>query len=153
LGTLTNRPYSFLWTNAPLGSNFIKAVSLANNGSSTTSSPVAVEVVASNTPPSISVSIISPTNGANFFPRTDLLITALASSPDAPIREVSFYANTTNLLGVVSTPPYSVTWSNLPSGYYALTALALNTLGIVQTSAPVSITVSNTAPTVSPVAD
>ncbi|MFC3684707.1 Ig-like domain-containing protein [Hydrogenophaga luteola] len=48
-----------------------------------------------------------------------------------------------------TTAPYSYSWTNAAPGTYSITAQATDNLGVVTTSAPVSVTVVNTPPTVS----
>jgi len=54
------------------------------------------------------------------------------------------------LLGSDTSSPYTFSWSNVPSGSYALKAVATDNAGASTTSATVNVTVNaNTAPTVS----
>ncbi len=52
LASLTNSPYSLLWTNAPPGTNTLVAIATSSSGLSTTSSPVNILV---DTPPFITL--------------------------------------------------------------------------------------------------
>jgi probable HAF family extracellular repeat protein len=71
--------------------------------------------------PSISITI--PTNNAIFLPGS-VPLAANASVAGGTLKQVEFYQGTT-LLGVVTSPPYSMTWSNVGPGTYALTARAV----------------------------
>jgi hypothetical protein len=96
-----------------------------------------------------SVSLTGQTNGALFIVTpTNLVLTATASDSDGSVTNVEFYWQGTNKLGQDFTSPYSITWSNAPSGSNALTAVATDNFGGVATSAPVFI-VLNAVPTVS----
>jgi len=59
---------------------------------------------------------------------------------------VAFYQGGTEL-AVVSTPPYTYTWSGVAAGAYALTAVATDNLGASTTSTVVNVTVTNAATT------
>ena len=52
LVVLTNAPFTFTWTNAPVGTNVLSAIAVDNAGLSATSAPVSIIIVAA---PSISV--------------------------------------------------------------------------------------------------
>lgn len=64
------------------------------------------------------VAITTPTNGASFFAPTNILITATSDATS-----VSFYAGV-NLIGAVTNAPFTMIWSNVTAGSYALTARA-----------------------------
>jgi uncharacterized membrane protein len=94
------------------------------------------------------VSILSPIEGAVFALPATITIEATAADADGTVQSVAFYANGTTL-GSDTAAPYSVTWSNVPSGTYTLTAVATDNLGSTAASAPVRVTVpSNVAPSV-----
>ena len=87
---------------------------------------VTVRVPVVNQPPTISLT--APANGAVFTSPASLSVGATASDPDGTIVRVDFYAWST-LIGSDTTSPYSVTWSNVASGSYSLTAVALDNAG------------------------
>ncbi len=104
-----------------------------------------------------SVQITSPAAGGSYPPGTSIPITASASEPTASISKVEFFAALTQpgtsptpvLIGTATASPYTVTWSDVTAGYYALTAEAFDSAGATNTSAadPVSVVpVSSTAP-------
>lgn len=92
-----------------------------------------------NTPPT--VSITSPTNGANFSEGDDVTINADANDVDGSVTQVEFFQGATSL-GIDSSSPYSVTWTNVSVGSYSLTAVATDDSSATTTSDPVSITVN-----------
>ncbi|MBW1836922.1 MAG: hypothetical protein JRI99_08245, partial [Deltaproteobacteria bacterium] len=104
------------------------------------SETITIEVFAMPVP---TVTLTTPAAGATFMAPAEITITADASVPGGTVAEVSFYANET-LIGVDSTDPYSVTWSDVLEGSYSLTAIAMDSFGAETTSNPVTITVSNT---------
>lgn len=92
-----------------------------------------------------SISISSPTNGSNFLVGDNIPITASASEPGGIITQVAIYQNG-NLLGTVTKSPFSLTFSNVPAGSYALTAKATDAAGVVSGFSQVNVTVSTLPP-------
>ncbi len=87
------------------------------------------------------VSITNPTNGQNFARGANIEIDANATDPGGSIASVSFYANS-HMLGTATNAPYSMVWSNAPSGLYFLQAKALSQSGIRASSKQVFINVN-----------
>jgi YD repeat-containing protein len=83
------------------------------------------------------VSLTAPANGAVITAGSSLTLTATASDTHG-VQRVEFYAGAT-LVGTDTTSPYSVSWSNVPSGSHSLTARAYDIHGANATSAAVSI--------------
>jgi PKD repeat protein len=92
-----------------------------------------------NPPPTVSLN--SPTNGANFLTTDTIALSGSASEPHGIIEKVDFYANST-LLGTVSNSPYNLNAGTFAAGSYSLTARAMDAAGIISTSTPVNINVS-----------
>jgi regulation of enolase protein 1 (concanavalin A-like superfamily) len=125
------------------------AVTSHNNGALATATfdnvsvtPVVVDPPANVTP---SVTVTSPASGATFGAPASVTITASASDSDGTVGRVDFYSGAT-LLGTDTSSPFSVTWSNVPAGTYALTARVTDNLGAEGTSASVTIHVSSPEP-------
>jgi uncharacterized repeat protein (TIGR01451 family) len=139
-------PYSVTWTGASSGKHFLTAVATDNSNVTTTSAPVNVTV---NEPPVISLT--SPTPGTIFSPAPGTVaITAQASDWDGYISQVKFYANG-NLIGTKSSHgvnQFNFTWSNVASGNYSITAVAVDSAGASTTSPAIPISV-NAPPVVS----
>ena len=97
----------------------------------------------------LSVSLTAPAAGAVFAPGSNITVSANATRTNAqrPITKVEFFAGTT-LIGTDTTSPYSITWANVPSGTYSLTAKVTDSTGATATSTARSIRV-NTLPSVS----
>ena len=87
------------------------------------------------------VNITSPTNTSSYQSPVNITIDATATSLAGTITNVTFVAGT-NLLGVATNSPYSVTWSNVPPGSYLVTASARDTTGAAGISSAKIITVS-----------
>ena len=86
------------------------------------------------------VSITSPVDAASFTTPTSITITANATDLTDSVTKVSFYYGTT-LIGIDSSAPYSINWTNVAVGSYSLTAIATSSNGLSTTSIPVSIIV------------
>ena len=136
LGTDTNTPFSISWSNAAPGSYALTAVVTDALGEAATSAVVRVTVLP-NQPPS--VTITNPPNASLFPGYTNVLLGANAADPDNAIVRVEFYTNGVKMAEDL-TRPYQLTWSNAPSGEYALAAVATDNGGISVTSAVVNIT-------------
>ncbi|HEX6463955.1 MAG TPA: Ig-like domain-containing protein, partial [Vicinamibacterales bacterium] len=87
------------------------------------------------------VNITSPADGSTFTADATITITASASDPQNELTQVEFY-NGTSLLGTATTAPYTFSWSSVPPGTYALSAIAYDAAGLTTQSAPVSVTVT-----------
>ncbi len=93
-----------------------------------------------NQPPVVQVT--SPANSARFAVAAEIKVAADASDRDGTVAQIDFYAND-SLIGVATAAPYSITWSGMPAGAYALTAVATDNLGATVSSAPATISVDN----------
>jgi hypothetical protein len=110
------------------------SVVVTNIAGSATSSNGVLGVVTSPV-----VLITNPPNNSVFFTSpTNLTLTAIASDTAGNI-SVQFFQGT-NSLGIVTNTPYTLVWSNAPSGSYALTAVATDT-GLTATSTVVNISI------------
>ena len=93
------------------------------------------------------VTITSPTNNSSFTNPPSITLSADANDPDAAIGSVSFYAND-DFLGRATNVPYTLVWSNPPSGRFALFARAIDQFGRSALSSPVHIAVIQVRPAV-----
>jgi hypothetical protein len=103
---------------------------------------VRIDAMTSNQPPSVSLTM--PNDGATFVAPATITITADASDGDGAVSRVDFY-NGSTLIASDATSPYEITWSDVPSGTYSLTAAAIDDDGASTTSAPRTVTVSAAA--------
>ena len=144
LATVTAAPYTYTWANVAGATYALTAKATDDKGAVTTSATVTVKV---NKAPT--VGITAPANNAIIVLPATVTINANASDADGTVSKVDFYRDGV-LLGTDTTSPYGYAWVNPPVGTYVLTAKASDNLGVVTTSAPVTITVKvNTPPTVS----
>lgn len=88
------------------------------------------------------VTLTSPANGATYStaPASVTLTADVVPVSGWTTSRVDFY-NGSTLLGSDATAPYSFTWTNVPTGTYAVTAQAIETLGAVSVSTAATITV------------
>ena len=142
LGGAASAPYSLTWPSVPAGVYALTAVAADSAGNSTTSAVVNITVSVPNVPPT--VSLTSPTNHAAFNAPASISLSATASDSDGTVTNVAFYQGAT-LLANVTTAPYLFTWTNVPSGVYALSAVATDNSGASTTSSVVNVTVANLA--------
>ena len=108
-------------------------------------------VVSANVAPT--VSLVLPVNNATYLAPASIPFTPNAADGDGTIAKVDYYINGA-LLGTITAAPYSATWSNVPAGTYAISAVATDNLGLATTSNSATVVVyaadaTNTAPTVS----
>jgi hypothetical protein len=89
-------------------------------------------------PPTISIT--SPTNNARFPANSSITITVNAQAPGSSVTKVEYFANGTSI-ATVTTPPFSLTVPNAPTGGYYLTAKVTAANGISILSAPVKAVV------------
>lgn len=143
-GTLTSgTQYSFLWNNVNSGNYALTAVATDGSGITTTTLPVNLTV---DTPPT--VSITAPINGTAVASSTNISVSALAQSSGGSIARVDFLANGI-LIGSASdagTDKFSITWRRPSDGFYSLTAVATDNLGVSTTSPAITIGVNTPSP-------
>ncbi len=150
VGTVTQAPYTFNWSNVAAGSYSITAIASDNYGATTTSAAVSVTADAIPT-----VSLTSPAPNSVSVAPGSFTLTANASSTTSSIIKVDFYAadaatNTSTLIGTATTGTagvYSLNWTNVAAGSYSLTAVATSAWGTTTTSAAISV-ISDQAPSV-----
>jgi hypothetical protein len=94
----------------------------------------------SNNPPK--VSITSPVEQATFSASENISILANASDADGTVSKVEFFQNGF-LIGTATALPYRVSWTNVPSGNYLLTAKVTDNIGNTATSSTRTIRVIN----------
>ena len=144
IGEALVAPYAMTWSGAAPGTYSLTAVVTDSSGATAASAPVAVIV---NAPPT--VALTAPSNNAQFAAPASIALTATAGDTDGSIAQVQFFQGTTSL-GIDTTSPYSVTWSNAPVGVYVLTAVATDNRGAITTSSVITVRVTAS---LSPTAD
>ncbi|WP_332310583.1 glycosyl hydrolase family 18 protein [Lysobacter soli] len=92
------------------------------------------------------VTLTSPANGATYNAGSSIAVTANASDSDGTVASVEFFRGSVSL-GVDTSAPYAVTWSNATAGSHSFTAKATDNQGATTTSSAANITVNGTPPT------
>ncbi|MDR6842946.1 chitinase [Pseudoxanthomonas sacheonensis] len=87
------------------------------------------------------VALTSPANNATYSAGATIAVSANAADSDGTVTQVQFFRGTTSL-GIDTSAPYSVSWTNAAAGSYALKAVATDNAGATGTSALVNITVN-----------
>ncbi len=167
IGTVTNgsdsdsdsaKSFFFSWNGVAAGAYSLTAVATDGAGTMATSAPV--NIIVTNNP--LAITIVSPTNGQSYGAMADVPIYSRVSGTFS-VKTVEYFSGT-NSIGIVTNtpvlplspqdpiwppiwpPPYGyffLLWTNVGTGNYTLTAVATDSSGIMATSAPVTISVSN----------
>ncbi len=90
------------------------------------------------------LALTGPTGGAVLTTATPINFVASVGTP-AEVQKVEFYLSTTKI-GEGTAPAFSFSWTNPTEGRYAVTACAVDTRGRRNSTKPVSIVVTATAP-------
>lgn len=138
LGTDTNAPYSWIWSNAVAGTYALRAAALDRLGAVGTSAPVNVTVTGNYRP---AVALTNPPNLASYAAPATIALGAQVGDLDGQVTRVEYYQGNSKLAEVTSSP-FTAVWNNVSTGQYVLRAVALDNGGLLATSAPVSITVT-----------
>jgi regulation of enolase protein 1 (concanavalin A-like superfamily) len=93
-------------------------------------------------PAGLNIAISRPTPGSTFGAPSNIAINVNTSDTTGTVTRVDFY-NGAALIGSSTSAPFSFVWNNVPAGNYTLTAKATDSISATATSAPVSISVSN----------
>lgn len=149
LGSDTAAPFEATWDTTAVanGSQALTAKATDDAGNATLSSAVTV-IVENSDPPTIAVT--SPSGGAIV---KDTVTVSANASDDLAIDRVEFFVDGNRVGLADTTAPYSVAWNTLAAaqpaydGVHDLTSVAFDSHGQATTSAPVSVTVANTAGT------
>jgi hypothetical protein len=140
LGQDLTSPYALSLTNVAVGDYSYIAKATDNDGNATSSSPVAVHVMA---PPQFPVvNLSAPVDGAVYTnaPAT-IAFTATAADADGTVTKVEFYNGSTKI-GEDTTSPYAYNWPNVGAGTYAVKARAIDNGGNATDTAVANITVT-----------
>ena len=146
LGVVSSAPYNLTVNNLAVGPHSLTAKATDNLGAATVSAAVAIQVngVVTNATPT--VQITSPTNNTAVTNPATIALSATASDSDGSVAQVEFLDGT-NSLGVVVTPPYSLSLTNLTDGWHQLTAKATDNQGATTTSSEVTLVVNTPSDT------
>jgi len=145
LATSTVVPFRFAWISAVPGSYSLTAVATDNEGASTASDPVRVDVFSADNsgatrdlPPVVNLS--NPQDGATFHEGTDILLVADAQDGDGTVIQVDFMEGST-VLGSQRQPPFLFTWTGAAPGVFSIRAVATDNARVSTSSTPIRIVV------------
>jgi alpha-amylase len=138
-----NDTMTFTPAGAGLAPNTTVTVTVTNTASSAATGKTLFAPYSLSFQTGAPILITSPANNADFTPNSNVPITVNVSEYGSGLTNVSFYANGIGI-GSSAISPYSFTWTNVPSGSYALTAVASGSSGNSTTSGVVNITVNPT---------
>jgi len=102
-----------------------------------------IELVALHEIPLMTVTVTSPTNGTKTCPGATLTLQAAVTTNLTWPQKVDFYRSGV-LLGTSTNRPFSLVWSDVPAGDWALTAVATDGDNYSVTSAVVNVSVNIT---------
>jgi RHS repeat-associated protein len=148
LGVDTVAPYTFSWSVATAGDRTITALAVDDRNAFTVSAGVVVQGRANAAP---SITLTSPSGAVSMGAPGSLTLSANATD-DVGIDRVEFFHGTT-LIGEDRTAPYSLAWTQIAAGTYAVRARAVDVHGAATDSGSVTVTVDGrpsvrlTAPT------
>ena len=91
--------------------------------------------------------LTAPLDGASYTAPAIVNLAASVTDNSHSITKVQFY-NGATLLGESASTPYSFTWSDVSAGSYSVSAVLVFDSGSTATSAPASLSVTNTPPTI-----
>jgi hypothetical protein len=134
IGIATNAPYSITWENVKSGTYNIKAKVINDLGNAFISEEAKFTVV--NVIPY--ATITSPEYASRFSANSNIIITADAADDNGVVTQVEFF-NSSESLGIDDSYPYSVTWENVASGRYYISAKVTDNDGLSSTSSLVVI--------------
>ncbi|MCA1720794.1 MAG: DNRLRE domain-containing protein, partial [Actinobacteria bacterium] len=150
VGTATAAPYTSSWNSTAVsnGSHTVAARAVDTAGNTATSPGTTVTV--DNTPPP-TASVTGPTANSTVSGNVAVTASGAASSP-ATVAKVEFFVDNRRF-ATATASPYTATWNTLDpaqpayDGTHALTAQTTDSTGRTTASAPVTVTVANTAGT------
>jgi len=132
------------WTGLEAGSDY-EWYAAVTDGVSTVNSPT--RRFATVQPAAPVATLISPADGAAYGVPATINLAATASDTDGVVTAVTFHANGSPI-ATDTAEPYEFTWTDVPAGNYAITAVAVDNSGLTGTSAVANVTVTNLPPTV-----
>jgi hypothetical protein len=138
----TASPYSVTWNTGSVTNGSHTLTSVARDAAGNTATSVAVPVVVDNLAPT--VAITAPTGGTTVAGTTVVTVNA---SDNVVVAGMQVLVDGAPMGAEDTTAPFGVAWdtTSASTGSHALTAVARDTAGNTTTSAPVSVTVSQTA--------
>ncbi|PYJ08392.1 MAG: hypothetical protein DME25_01655, partial [Verrucomicrobia bacterium] len=145
LGSATNPPFTFTWSNALVGQYNLTAVAIDNRAAETASDPVSILVAPPGDYQPPGVQVTAPADGSIHQAPANITFSATASYPSAPLVGAQFVVDGTPWGGLRTNEPFTLTTGQagrLPYvGTYSVRATVTDAFGIVTTSASNRFTV------------
>ena len=144
IGEILSEPFTFIWKDVPAGSYSLTAVATDNLNAKSVSAIINIVVEKStgsiNQLPVVSISI----NSKSKKPRRNdkVVIIAEAYDPDGTISRVELKSGTVTI-AELTVAPYEYLWVIPDTGSYSFTALAIDDLGAIGSSAKVELRVED----------
>ncbi|MDQ5977826.1 MAG: Chitodextrinase [Verrucomicrobiota bacterium] len=151
LGEDLAAPYELAVVGLTAGNHTFVARAIDDEGASTDSASITVNVASPNQPPV--VVLTAPADGALYTAPVKLALAATATDADGSVVKVEFHQGSEKW-GEDLAVPFELVSGNLAPGTYTLTATAYDNLGSRSTSSAITVTVvaPNEAPTVAVIA-
>ncbi len=149
LGSATTAPYSVTWSNPPTGVFVLIAIAYSD-GPYATEATERIAITPDGRSPFPIVSLISPSNGAQFLSPATIQANASVTIGSGTISRIDFSLQGGNISyqGTATSAPYSVTWNNIFPGTYTLNAVAYadTSVGVVGNTVSIQVIVNNGPP-------
>ncbi|PZX51296.1 putative secreted protein (Por secretion system target), partial [Algoriphagus ratkowskyi] len=125
-------PYSFDWTNLPIGNFSITAKATDNKGASTVSSPVVISVIVKEELPTENpnevlipeIFLVTPVNNQEFDKGQSIELIVMFQGSDKFVKNVEYYSGD-QLIGFSNVSPFSFKWQTPTSTKHNITAKAI----------------------------
>lgn len=143
LGSSTNAPFSFTWTNALVGHHQITAMVMANNFARTVSDPVNIFVQppVGYQPPVAQVT--SPIDGSICQLPTNITLSAYVTFTSAPLSSAQFLVDGVPYGPPFTNTPFTVIATNLYGGVHSIRVMVTDAFGVAVTSPGSLVTIIN----------
>ena len=138
LGSVTNPPYQFQWTNPSFGAHVLTAVAVDDQGSTTLSPSVTVTVI--SLPPT--VSWLGPVNGGYATLGSPFVLQTSPVDADGTVTSVE-YSFDGSTISTSLAPPWTVSWTAPSTGWHTLSAVARDNSGAAGSAANIQVFVQS----------
>jgi len=137
LGRVSQPPYNFMVSNAPLGTNLLYVVASDSTGQAGTSAVRRVLVAGTG------LTITSPADDDVVLNAKAISLAAFPMLPAGVMTNIAFYSDG-QLIARMENPSSRVLWSSVPGGSHRIGARGWDDAGKVHEATPISIRVAHT---------
>jgi len=130
LGTDTTSPYSFAWTNAPLGSSSLTTKATDDKGAVTVSAEVTINKDEKESNTILTevaipeVIIVTPVNNQEFDAGANVELIVMFQGSDEKVKKVEYYSGS-QLIGSSTNSPFGFTWQTAGVGQHNISVKAI----------------------------